>query len=193
MTTTFFVNTRRTLLLTGCPVDLYFAPPQLESSSTYHCELYSTHLGSHTSFAADPNFPDLDAYNSPIKFEETYNSHVFVARMSHDQSLVARIEFKRDVVTDCPDINRKADIIGRDLKVEECILLDILTNSTTDALFANSTKKVRYFSDNTVGNVSPQELEKAPKLDAVGNKDDNILWFNKTSVSISSSVILSAS
>jgi len=178
--------------VTGCPVDLYFAPPQPGSSSTYHCELYSNHLGSLTSFATDPNFLDLDAYNSPAKFEETYNSHVFVARMSHDQSLVARIEFKRDVVTDCPDIKKKADVMRRHLKVEENVWADILTHSTTDALFANSTKKVRNFSNHTVGNVSSNVLEKTAKLDAVGSRDDNMLWLNKTGISISATLVISA-
>ena len=38
--------------------------------------------------------------------ENSYNGHSIVVRMSHDQSLVARIDLNHDVVTDCPGPKR---------------------------------------------------------------------------------------
>ncbi|KAL7532014.1 hypothetical protein ACHAWF_003986, partial [Thalassiosira exigua] len=91
----------------GCPVDLYFAPQNKVEG--YDCEVFTSHLGTPDAYLArDPTTRNLDGFNSPLKFENTYNGHSFVARTSHNGSLVARIELERDVVRDCPDPKRGA-------------------------------------------------------------------------------------
>jgi hypothetical protein len=54
--------------------------------------------------ATDPETRNLDdGWLSPLAFQNTYNRHSFVARMSHDGSLAARIDLDHDEVTDCPE------------------------------------------------------------------------------------------
>ena len=100
----------------GCPVDVYFSPPDhdrgdvpagqvgptLEDRS---CERFAMHLGPMRPYrASDPGTRDLDdGWRSPLAFQSTYNRHSFVARMSHDGSLVGRIDLDHDEVTDCPE------------------------------------------------------------------------------------------
>ena len=81
---------------------------EVEHNKGVHSDLYSEiftqHLGSLEPFLAfDPTMRDLDDnWMSPFGLQATYNGHSFVARMSHDQSRVARIGLDHDVMTDCP-------------------------------------------------------------------------------------------
>jgi hypothetical protein len=81
----------------GCAIDIYFAPTNMEGEPSMECEKFTSHLGPIDDFLAAKN-QNLDVHNSPLKFENTYNGHSFVARMSHDQSFVARIEIDHDSV-----------------------------------------------------------------------------------------------
>lgn len=87
----------------GCPVEVFFAPPN-RGAAGYDCERFQAHLGTLAAYAA----PDagrarhLDDPASPLKFPNTYNGHTFVARMAHDGALVARISVDGDIVRDCP-------------------------------------------------------------------------------------------
>ncbi|KAL3774843.1 hypothetical protein ACHAW5_000825 [Stephanodiscus triporus] len=103
----------------GCPIDIYFSPkdmdrgdmpeglegPMLEEK---YCEIFQKHLGPLEPYlASDPSTRNIDdGWRSPLTFVNTYNRHSFVARMSHDQSLVARISLDHDVVFDCPEPGR---------------------------------------------------------------------------------------
>jgi len=90
----------------GCPIDLYFAPSTRDPNSTFNCELYSDHMGSVDAFLNSGHTSNLDSFESPLIHMRTYNSHSFVARTSHDQSFVARIDIEADRVHDCPDLKR---------------------------------------------------------------------------------------
>ena len=102
----------------GCPIDIYFTTQDINRGdevehnegvhSDHNCEIFTQHLGSLEPFLAlDPTMRDLDDnWMSPFGLQATYNGHSFVARMSHDQSLVARIDLDHDVVTDCPGPKR---------------------------------------------------------------------------------------
>lgn len=94
----------------GCPVDVYFAP-RSKGAGGYDCEMFEMHLGPHAP-AGRARDPDLDGRTSPLKFTNTYNGHAFHVRMSHDQSLVARIELDHDVIGDCPEPGRSGASAG---------------------------------------------------------------------------------
>ncbi|KAL7533882.1 hypothetical protein ACHAXR_008047 [Thalassiosira sp. AJA248-18] len=104
----------------GCPIDIYFAPQNKVEG--YNCETFTKHLGPLDPFLlSDTTTRDIDGHNSPLKFENTYNGHSFVARMSHDQTLVARIELDHDVVKDCPEPNKRGGA-GVEVRVDERLL-----------------------------------------------------------------------
>jgi hypothetical protein len=73
-----------------------------------YCEKFQKHLGPLEPYLAmDTTTRNIDdGWRSPLTFVNTYNRHSFVARMSHDQSLVARISLDHDVVYDCPEPGR---------------------------------------------------------------------------------------
>jgi len=130
---------RKTLInKVGCPVDIYFAPQN--KIEGYDCELLSSHLGSIDSFlTSERKAGDIYGHNSPLKFENTYNGHSFVARMSHDQSLVARIEFEHDTVKDCPNHERSGGT-ATGVKVHEG-LSNAQVNATTSPVFTGKPPK----------------------------------------------------
>ena len=114
----------------GCPVDIYFAPEnkQMEAGEDYNCETFTKHLGDLDTFlASDPTTRDVDGPLSPLKFENTYNGHNFVVRMSHDNSLVARIELDHDVVSDCPEPKRNGDSVA--VQADERLLSSLPVNN----------------------------------------------------------------
>jgi hypothetical protein len=122
----------------GCPIDIYFAPQNAQGESSIECEKFTKHLGSLGFLAA--NNPNLDVHSSPLKFENTYNGHSFVARMAHDQSFVARIEIDHDIVRDCPEPRRSASSV--EVHADETVMLN------TPMIVANDTK---YDADSDVG------------------------------------------
>eukprot|EP00956_Cyclotella_meneghiniana_P022635 scaffold43083_cov23-Cyclotella_meneghiniana.AAC.1 len=63
-------------------------------------------MGSVDAFLNSGHTFNLDSFESPLIHMRTYNSHSFVARTSHDQSFVARIDIEADRVHDCPDLKR---------------------------------------------------------------------------------------
>lgn len=65
-------------------------------------------MGSLDAFLNSGHTSSLDSFESPLIHMRTYNSHSFVARTSHDQSLVARIDIEADRVHDCPALRRRA-------------------------------------------------------------------------------------
>ena len=103
----------------GCPIDLYYAPAKLDLDSTVDCEAYSDHMGSLDSFISS-GLTDLDLFESPVIYQRTYNSHSFVARTSHDNSLVARVEIEADIVHDCPV--KKSNVAKVEVTTEGAIL-----------------------------------------------------------------------
>ena len=115
----------------GCPIDIYFARQNMKGESSIECEKYTNHLGPIDDFLTAEN-PNLDAHNSPLKFENTYNHHSFVARMSHDQSFVARIEIDHDIVRDCPEPRRRSS--SAEVHVDETIMMN------TPMMVVNATK-----------------------------------------------------
>lgn len=140
----------------GCPIDLYFAPPKTDPESSFNCEVYSDHLGAFDTFI-NSGQTDINSFDSPIIHQNTYTSHSFVARMSHDQSLVARIEINHDSVYDCPDVRR----VGMDaeVKVEERLLQslpDTILSNATVAPFEYSASKLMIEKDD--GAISVQDL-----------------------------------
>jgi hypothetical protein len=112
----------------GCPIDLYFAP--LKTDPDANCEFYSGHMGSYDQFVKSGE-TNIFMFDSPVAIQRTYTSHSFVARTSHDQSLVARIEIDHDTVYDCPEPRRSA--VGVDVKGEGIVVQSIpvvLSNAT---------------------------------------------------------------
>lgn len=105
----------------GCPIDIYFAPTNMEGEPSMDCEKFTSHLGPIGDFLTAKN-QNLDVHNSPLKFENTYNGHSFVARMSHDQSFVARIEIDHDIVRDCPEPSRRSSSI--EVRADESIMMN---------------------------------------------------------------------
>ena len=147
----------------GCPIDIYFSPrawegydeeveiggPRTSSpGSPRQCEIFTRHLGPLGPFLQtkaywdDPTVRALDdGWLSPLIFQNTYNRHSFVARMSHDKSLVARIDLDHDEVVDCPEPRRRAfDGYGEGAEEEREAM--VLGEALADALFsyANTTK-----------------------------------------------------
>lgn len=126
----------------GCPVDMYFAPANKVEG--YDCEIYTGHLGPLEPFLAkSPLTRNIDGFNSPISFEDTYNKHGFVARMSHDQSLVARIELDHDVVRDCPEPKRAGvgvEVMAEDRIIQGVAMDTMATNATgaASSVYASS-------------------------------------------------------
>eukprot|EP00585_Thalassiosira_rotula_P003467 CAMPEP_0196143476 /NCGR_PEP_ID=MMETSP0910-20130528/13459_1 /TAXON_ID=49265 /ORGANISM="Thalassiosira rotula, Strain GSO102" /LENGTH=542 /DNA_ID=CAMNT_0041404941 /DNA_START=1 /DNA_END=1629 /DNA_ORIENTATION=- len=119
----------------GCPVDIYFAPQNKKEG--FNCEKFTNHLGPLDSFlSSNHQTRDIEGHDSPLKFSNTYNGHSFVARMSHDQSLVARIELHHDVIKDCPEPTRTG--VGVEVRVDERMLQGVLV----DAMLVNATKSV---------------------------------------------------
>jgi len=105
----------------GCPIDIYFAPTNMEGDPSMDCERFTSHLGPIDDFLTAKN-QNLDVHNSPLKFENTYNGHSFVARMSHDQSFVARIEIDHDIVRDCPEPSRRSSSV--EVRADESIMMN---------------------------------------------------------------------
>ncbi|EJK64325.1 hypothetical protein THAOC_14952 [Thalassiosira oceanica] len=114
----------------GCPIDIYFSPEK--RNPDFECEVFSKHLGPLEPYLKKGPARDIDGKGSPLFFLNTYNGHTFTAvslldyvcvqalrtdthnrktskRMSHDQSLVARIELNHDKVTDCPEPKKVAE------------------------------------------------------------------------------------
>jgi len=119
----------------GCPVDIYFAPQN--KNEGFNCEKFTQHLGPlDSSLSSDQQSRNVDGHDSPLKFTNTYNGHSFVARMSHDQSLVARIELDHDVIKDCPEPTRSG--VGVEVRVDERMMQGVLV----DAMLVNATKSV---------------------------------------------------
>lgn len=112
----------------GCPVDLYFSP-QRKDSSSFNCEKFTGRLGSIEAFDSTPK-KSLDASGSPIIFQNTYNSHTYVARMAHDQSFVAKIELMHDIVQDCPEPKRSA--ISVEVQMGEMLLAAIPSTTVSN-------------------------------------------------------------
>ena len=113
----------------GCPIDIYFAPENKVEGEDYNCEIFTKHLGSLSPFlSSDPTTRDIDGSTSPLKFENTYNGHSFVARMAHDQSLVARIDVDHDVVTDCPEPKRSGASV--EVQVDERLIQSMPVSNT---------------------------------------------------------------
>ncbi|KAL3811783.1 hypothetical protein ACHAXA_005174 [Cyclostephanos tholiformis] len=152
----------------GCPIDIYFSPRTWEGhdegggdpkvlakEDDMQCEIFSRHLGplgpflqSAASWSNDPTVrnPLDDGWLSPLMFLNTYNRHSFVARMSHDKSLVARIDLDHDVVVDCPEPSRRAfEGFEEKMTEEEELEAMIIDEAAADALWqANSTKSALY-------------------------------------------------
>jgi len=156
----------------GCPVDIYFAPEnkQMEAGEDYNCETFIKHLGDLDTFLAmDPTTRDVDGPLSPLKFENTYNGHNFVVRMSHDNSLVARIELDHDVVSDCPEPKRN----GASMTVEanERLLSSLPVNNNM-MLEVNATNSVYNSSCNLLSEAKAKVNTKARKMEMVQEKSD---------------------
>ena len=95
---------------------------------------------------------DLDGHKSPVKFENTYNSHSFVARMSHDQTLVARIEVDHDVVRNCPDPKRRrssGDGARIEVLVEENSLVEARSSSNVTKSLHTSSRSLSSSESNS--------------------------------------------
>jgi hypothetical protein len=146
----------------GCPIDIYFSPRALEGydeemeiggprtsspGSPRQCEIFTRHLGplgpflQRKAYWDDPTVRALDdGWLSPLIFQNTYNRHSFVARMSHDKSLVARIDLDHDEVVDCPEPRKRA-LDGYGEGAEEEREATVLSQAVEDALlYKNSTK-----------------------------------------------------
>ena len=120
----------------GCPIDIYFAPQNVKGESSIECEKFTNHLGPIHDFLA-AEIPNLDGYTSPLKFENTYNGHSFVARMSHDQSFVARIEIDHDIVRDCPEPTQPRSSSVVEVHADETIMINnpfMVINATKDTV-----------------------------------------------------------
>ena len=116
----------------GCPIDIYFSPEQ--KNVDFNCEVFSKRLGPLDSYLRKGPDRDIDGKGSPLFFQNTYNGHAFTARMSHDQSLVARIELSSDKVTDCPDPKKGGAV--------KSPTMEILPMNTTESLHQDSTWSV---------------------------------------------------
>ena len=126
----------------GCPIDLYFAPPKNDPESSFNCEVYSDHMGAFDMFI-NSGQTNINSFDSPVIHQNTYTSYSFLARMSHDQSLVARIEIDHDSVYDCPDLRR--DVMDVEVNVEERVLQslpDMILSNDTATSFEYSAAKV---------------------------------------------------
>ena len=113
-------------------MDIYWAPQNKVEG--YDCERFDLHLGPFEEFvSSDPSTRDIDSYGAPLKFGNTYNGHSFVARLSHDNSLVARIDVDHDVVRDCPDPAKRTSAFA-EVWVDESVMqgapMTVMANST---------------------------------------------------------------
>mmetsp|Transcript_44842 Transcript_44842/g.95443 ORF Transcript_44842/g.95443 Transcript_44842/m.95443 type:complete len:530 (-) Transcript_44842:89-1678(-) len=154
----------------GCPVDIYFAPQNRVEG--YNCEKFTKHLGSMEPFlSSDVRTRDIDDFGSPLKFENTYNGHLFVARMSHDQSLVASIEVDHDVVRDCPEPQRSA--AGIEVWETERVLqgMPVVKES------ANVTKS-EYASNDWVVSVQINRTKSTVIPGKIPKEKHNVHWHN---------------
>ena len=79
----------------GCGVDVYWRGGG--PSAPRACERFSFHLGQ------ESDMLDIEAWGSHAMYENTYNTHTFVARMAHNQAFVSSVKIEADVVGDCPD------------------------------------------------------------------------------------------
>mmetsp|Transcript_39126 Transcript_39126/g.76337 ORF Transcript_39126/g.76337 Transcript_39126/m.76337 type:complete len:422 (-) Transcript_39126:162-1427(-) len=112
----------------GCGIDLYFAtggnytltPAAFpKGHEPPHCEQFAFHIG------VNPRPTDyLDDHSSMVAFTTTYATHRFVARMSHDNSLVAEIVIDHDTIYDCPNPVAKFSSVS----IDTFGALDILVN-----------------------------------------------------------------
>ena len=117
----------------GCPIDLYYAPPKKDAHSSVVGEVYMDHMGSLDQFSKS-NITDFESFDSPAIFQKTYNTHSFVARTSHDKSLVARIEIDADIVHNCPV--RKSSVVNVEV-------------TSTGAIMRRSANVANYSSNDT--------------------------------------------
>ena len=71
---------------------------------------------------------------SPLKYEITWATHHFVARMSHDNLLVSEIYINHDIIHDCPNLNVKSSTVSTETNIGWNILTngDVVVN--TDAV-----------------------------------------------------------
>lgn len=140
----------------GCPIDIYFAPQNTQEESSIECEKFTSHLGPIDDFLA-ADHPDLDGHSSPLKFENTYNGHSFVARMAHDQSFVTRIEINHDIVRDCPEPRRSASSV--EVHADETVMLNtpmMVVNATK----LNADSALRYNATILTPTLEAKRLEK---------------------------------
>eukprot|EP00565_Helicotheca_tamesis_P007361 CAMPEP_0185723464 /NCGR_PEP_ID=MMETSP1171-20130828/302_1 /TAXON_ID=374046 /ORGANISM="Helicotheca tamensis, Strain CCMP826" /LENGTH=462 /DNA_ID=CAMNT_0028391169 /DNA_START=190 /DNA_END=1578 /DNA_ORIENTATION=+ len=121
----------------GCPLDIYFAGSSSTSEKTSQCmeresnftssesmvdpsmacsERFKMHLGVNPS---PQNY--LDDWDSPIKFEGSYLTHRFVARMRHDPRIVVdEIVMEPHVIRDCPVKRREeSKMVQKEKVVQE--------------------------------------------------------------------------
>lgn len=102
----------------GCEIDIFFATGGSFNSTAHHngasyedaatnpqCEHFSAHLGAES-------VGNMDDRVSPVAFENTYNTHRFIAKMSHDNSIVAEMFIENDVIGDCPDPSGTKEKVG---------------------------------------------------------------------------------
>lgn len=115
----------------GCPVDLYFAPPEMSPQSTSNCEKFSNHMGSLNEFIQSGQ-TDVNSVDSPVIHQRTYDSHSFIVRTSHDGSLVARIEIDAARVRDCPELKRSVDQLEVNAGEVVMPITGEVTNSSAD-------------------------------------------------------------
>jgi len=165
----------------GCPVDIFFAPDKkMEAGEDYNCETFTKHLGDLDTFLAmDPTTRDIDGPLSPLKFENTYNGHNFVVRMSHDQSLVARIELDHDVASDCPEPKRNG--ASMTVQANERLLSSLPVNNNM-MLEVNVTNSVYNSSCNLLSEVKAKVDTKARKREM--EKESDLLYSNKNHTGI---------
>ena len=174
----------------GCPIDIYFAPQN--KIEGFNCEKFSGHLGPLDSFLKSP--PDkrnIDNRNSPFKLQNAYNGHSFVARMSHDQSLVARIDLDHDVVKDCPEPRRTG--ARAEVQVDERIMQGVLVDTM---LPVNATKSAHSSSYNewlAAAKVNVNVTAASPILSGRNPRYEEpaIIWHDRTSTILASLPIAS--
>ncbi|KAL3800611.1 hypothetical protein HJC23_006073 [Cyclotella cryptica] len=155
----------------GCPIDLYFAPPKTDPESSFNCEVYSDHMGAFETFIKSGQ-TNINSFDTPIIHQNTYTTHSFVARMSHDQSLVARIEIDHDTVYDCPELRRDVEA-----KEEERLLQSI------PAMILSSSNATQY-------EYSPAKLSSEKDSRAISKGDLYTSFaYNLTAKSINSGVL----
>jgi hypothetical protein len=144
----------------GCPIDLYFSPPKSNPSSSFNCEVFADHIGAIDSFIKSGE-TDLDAFGTPVVHHGTFNTHSFVARMSHDQSLVARFEIDHDIVYDCPEPRRSAESIEVMGLAVQYMLSGVLSNSTEAPFYDDSVAECFVNNSKAIVSIDEPSLHKS--------------------------------